>query len=371
MPCTLHRRPRPVRRARDRDRPGPRRRSTAPRSPGSSTAAPPSSRRASRPWPAARSTSAAAGAPTSTPPRSGGRSPAPSSCGRCRPTTSRSGATARPSRATTSSASTATGCSPTRTCGSTSRGSTPTFVAELGGRHEMSAWLTERGLPYRTSQEKAYSTDANIWGATHEAKTLEHLDESHRGRRADHGRPVLGPRRRHRDRGRDHRLRRGAPGLGQRPDRSTRSRSCTRPTRSAGGTGSACRDQIENRIIEAKSPRHLRGAGHGAAAHRLRAAAQRDPQRGHHRELPRRGPPPRAAALRGPLARPAEPHAARGHPALDRLGRHRAGHPAAAPGRGLLDPRHPRRALQLPPGQAVDGAGRERRLRSRRTGSGS
>ena len=52
------------------------------------------------------------------------------------------------------------------------------FVAELGGRHEMSAWLTERNLPYRQSQEKAYSTDANIWGATHEAKTLEHLDES-------------------------------------------------------------------------------------------------------------------------------------------------------------------------------------------------
>ncbi len=50
------------------------------------------------------------------------------------------------------------------------------FVAELGGRAEMSAWLIERGLPYRDSQEKAYSTDANIWGATHEAKTLEHLD---------------------------------------------------------------------------------------------------------------------------------------------------------------------------------------------------
>src|SRR5687767_6794597 len=52
------------------------------------------------------------------------------------------------------------------------------FVAELGGRHEMSAWLTRRDLPYRDSQEKAYSTDANIWGATHEAKTLEHLDVS-------------------------------------------------------------------------------------------------------------------------------------------------------------------------------------------------
>ena len=52
------------------------------------------------------------------------------------------------------------------------------FVHELGGRAEMSQWLTERDLPYRDSQEKAYSTDANIWGATHEAKTLEHLDVS-------------------------------------------------------------------------------------------------------------------------------------------------------------------------------------------------
>lgn len=52
------------------------------------------------------------------------------------------------------------------------------FVHELGGRDEMSQWLTERGLPYRDSKEKAYSTDANIWGATHEAKTLEHLDVS-------------------------------------------------------------------------------------------------------------------------------------------------------------------------------------------------
>src|SRR5689334_9968190 len=42
----------------------------------------------------------------------------------------------------------------------------------------MSQWLTERDLSYRDSKEKAYSTDANIWGATHEAKTLEHLDVS-------------------------------------------------------------------------------------------------------------------------------------------------------------------------------------------------
>jgi len=52
------------------------------------------------------------------------------------------------------------------------------FVTELGGRAEMSQYLLEHNLPYRDSQEKAYSTDANIWGATHEAKTLEHLDVS-------------------------------------------------------------------------------------------------------------------------------------------------------------------------------------------------
>jgi len=54
----------------------------------------------------------------------------------------------------------------------------PDFVTMLGGRHEMSDWLSERDLPYRAQREKAYSTDANIWGATHEAKRLEHLDES-------------------------------------------------------------------------------------------------------------------------------------------------------------------------------------------------
>jgi argininosuccinate synthase len=52
------------------------------------------------------------------------------------------------------------------------------FVAELGGRKEMSKWLADHKLPYRDSTEKAYSTDANILGATHEAKSLEELDSS-------------------------------------------------------------------------------------------------------------------------------------------------------------------------------------------------
>jgi argininosuccinate synthase len=49
------------------------------------------------------------------------------------------------------------------------------FVGELGGRKEMSEWLDSRGLPHGTSVEKAYSTDANMLGATHEAKDLELL----------------------------------------------------------------------------------------------------------------------------------------------------------------------------------------------------
>ena len=52
-----------------------------------------------------------------------------------------------------------------------------TFVAELGGRKEMSEFLIANGFEYRASKEKAYSTDANIWGATHEAKDLEFLNK--------------------------------------------------------------------------------------------------------------------------------------------------------------------------------------------------
>ncbi|KYF76103.1 argininosuccinate synthase [Sorangium cellulosum] len=52
----------------------------------------------------------------------------------------------------------------------------PKFVGELGGRKEMSEYLERHGLPYRMGTEKAYSTDANVLGATHEAKDLERLD---------------------------------------------------------------------------------------------------------------------------------------------------------------------------------------------------
>jgi len=54
------------------------------------------------------------------------------------------------------------------------------FVNELGGRKEMSEFLQSLGFPQAAATEKAYSTDANVLGATHEAKDLEHLDKGMR-----------------------------------------------------------------------------------------------------------------------------------------------------------------------------------------------
>ena len=129
----------------------------------------------------------------------------------------------------------------------------PAFVAELGGRAEMSEWLLARDLPYRASVEKAYSTDANIWGATHEAKLLEHLDTS-----LEIVQPIMG-------------VRFWDPGVDIDPEDVTVTFAEGRPVaingqefadpvelvheanRVGGRHGLGMADQIENRIIEAKS----------------------------------------------------------------------------------------------------------------------
>lgn len=54
----------------------------------------------------------------------------------------------------------------------------PAFVKKFGGRKEMAEYLQHIGKPYKSSIEKAYSTDSNLLGATHEAKDLEYLDRS-------------------------------------------------------------------------------------------------------------------------------------------------------------------------------------------------
>ena len=103
----------------------------------------------------------------------------------------------------------------------------------------------------------------------------------HRDRRPDHGRAVLGPRGRDRRRGRHDRLRAGPPGDDQRQGVRLRRRPGAggerhrRPAR----PGHVRPDREPDH--RGQEPRHLRGAGHGAAARRVRAAGQRDPQRGH------------------------------------------------------------------------------------------
>ncbi|MEQ6896301.1 argininosuccinate synthase [Microbacterium sp. KR10-403] len=129
----------------------------------------------------------------------------------------------------------------------------PDFVGELGGRQEMSEWLVAHGFPYRDSAEKAYSTDANIWGATHEAKTLEHLDVS-----LETVDPIMG-------------VRFWDPSVAIETEDVTVTFEAGRPValngvsfddpvqlvfeanRIGGRHGLGMSDQIENRIIEAKS----------------------------------------------------------------------------------------------------------------------
>src|SRR6516162_4890571 len=50
------------------------------------------------------------------------------------------------------------------------------FIEELGGRKEMAEYMRRVGIPYKMSVDKAYSTDSNMLGATHEAKDLEYLE---------------------------------------------------------------------------------------------------------------------------------------------------------------------------------------------------
>jgi len=127
------------------------------------------------------------------------------------------------------------------------------FIDELGGRAEMSAFMAEAGFAYKMSAEKAYSTDSNMLGATHEAKDLEQLssgvkivqpimgvafwkDEVEVKReevtvRFDEGRPVA------------------LNGI----EFADRTALILEANRIGGRHGLGMSDQIENRIIEAKS----------------------------------------------------------------------------------------------------------------------
>jgi len=147
----------------------------------------------------------------------------------------------------------------------------PTFVEELGGRQGMSEFLVERGLPYRDPVEKAYSTDANIWGATHEAKALEELDAS-----MEIVTPIMGVA--HWDQSIEIptedvtvRFEEGWPTAINGATFDSRVDLVMEANAIGGRHGLGMSDQIENRIIEAKS----RGIYEGPALALLQIAYER------------------------------------------------------------------------------------------------
>ncbi|MGC2636147.1 MAG: argininosuccinate synthase [Acidobacteriaceae bacterium] len=129
----------------------------------------------------------------------------------------------------------------------------PQFIDELGGRAEMSAFLQASGFDYKMSAEKAYSTDSNLLGATHEAKDLEHLSTSIRI--VD---PIMGV-----ASWRDDvpvqreevtiRFEQGFPVALNNRDFASPVDLLLEANRIGGRHGLGMSDQIENRIIEAKS----------------------------------------------------------------------------------------------------------------------
>ncbi len=135
------------------------------------------------------------------------------------------------------------------------------FVTELGGRAEMSEFLIARKLPYRDSKDRAYSTDANIWGATHEAKSLEELGTS-----MDIVDPIMGVAHYHDDvaiaaETVSVRFHEGWP-VAINGDEFASNVDLVMTANAIGGRhGLGMSDQIENRIIEAKSRGIYEGPG--------------------------------------------------------------------------------------------------------------
>jgi argininosuccinate synthase len=135
------------------------------------------------------------------------------------------------------------------------------FVREMGGRKEMSEWLASRNLPYKMSMEKAYSTDSNIWGATHEAKELEFLDKGLRIVQ-----PIMSVK--HWDPAVEIkaeevtvRFEEGFPVALNGQTFADRVELALEANRIGGRHGLGISDQIENRIIEAKSRGIYEGPG--------------------------------------------------------------------------------------------------------------
>ena len=146
----------------------------------------------------------------------------------------------------------------------------------------MSEYLNGIGLPYQMGVEKAYSTDANVLGATHEAKDLELLDKGMRIVNPIMGVAFWKPEVRDRAGGGDGRLRAGAAGQPQRQALRVALRAVRSTRNGIGGRhGLGMSDQIENRVIDAKSRGIYEAPGMALLHIVLRAPALGDPQREH------------------------------------------------------------------------------------------
>jgi argininosuccinate synthase len=127
------------------------------------------------------------------------------------------------------------------------------FIDELGGRAEMSDYMRRAGLPYKMSAEKAYSTDSNILGATHEAKDLERLDTGIRIVEPIMGVPFWREEVGVRPEEVSIRFEEGRPVALNGMSFSDPVQLMLEANRIGGRHGLGMSDQIENRIIEAKS----------------------------------------------------------------------------------------------------------------------
>jgi argininosuccinate synthase len=127
------------------------------------------------------------------------------------------------------------------------------FIDELGGRAEMSAFMQRSGFAYKMSAEKAYSTDSNILGATHEAKDLEQLNSSMRIVEPIMGVPFWREDVTVKAEQVTVRFHEGIPVALNGVEYSDLVELMLEANRIGGRHGLGMSDQIENRIIEAKS----------------------------------------------------------------------------------------------------------------------
>ena len=235
-----------------------------------------------------------------------------------------------------------------------------TFIDELGGRKEMSEYLIATGFDYKMSVEKAYSTDSNMLGATHEAKDLEFLNSG-----MHIVKPIMGV-----AFWRDDvevkaetvsvRFEEGVPVALNGRSFADAVALFEEANRIGGRHGLGMCDQIENRIIEAKSRGIYEAPGMALlhiAYERLVTGIHNEDTIEQYRMNGRKPGPP---AVPGPLVRPAVHDAARDRAALGGARHHRRGDAGTAPRQRLQPAQHRKPQPHLPPRAADDGKGRRR-----------